>query len=118
METQIKNGTRKDPWKNTVAKYGIEEARRLQSLGNKANGGKANRGIPKSKEHKNKISESLKKMYANSARTSKGGRKPILADTEIQNLFETLGFKRAAEHLGISVSAFKGRYYRFLSKKN
>ena len=45
-----------NPWQNTVAKYGYEKACELNALGNKAAGGKANKGKPKSEEHKKNIS--------------------------------------------------------------
>lgn len=64
----ISNGTRKNLWENTVAKYGLEEARKMQ--GSKVDFsrlGKMGRGKPKSEEHKKKISESLKKRNASLA---------------------------------------------------
>ena len=54
-------GTWKNPWERTVEKYGLEEAKKRNARGNKSAGGKAQKGIPKSAEHKRKISESLKK---------------------------------------------------------
>ena len=54
------NGTFKTPWDNMIEKYGYEEACRIQAKGNKSAGGKANRGKPKSAEHRKKISESLR----------------------------------------------------------
>lgn len=45
-----------NPWQNTVNKYGYDEACRINTRGNKAAGGKANKGKPKSEEHKKKIS--------------------------------------------------------------
>ena len=59
---QKENGTFQAPWERMVAKYGLEEARKRQAKGNKAAGGKANKGKPKSKEHRKKISESIKKI--------------------------------------------------------
>ena len=53
------NGTWKSAWDNMVEKYGYEEACRMQARGNKSAGGKANKGKPKSAEHRKKISESL-----------------------------------------------------------
>lgn len=47
-------------WERSVAKYGLEEASRRNARGNKSNGGSANRGKPKSEEHKRKISLALK----------------------------------------------------------
>lgn len=55
------NGTFKTPWDNMVEKYGYEEACKLQARGDKSAGGKANKGKPKSAEHRRKLSKSLKK---------------------------------------------------------
>lgn len=55
------NGTFKSPWERTVEKYGYEEACKINARGNKSAGGKANKGKSKTEEHKNNISESLKK---------------------------------------------------------
>jgi hypothetical protein len=43
-----------------VEKYGYEEACRMQAKGDKSSGGKANKGKPKSADHRRKISESLR----------------------------------------------------------
>lgn len=49
-------------WDRIVAKYGLEEAKRMNSKGRDfAKGGRGNAGKPKSEEHKRKISEALKK---------------------------------------------------------
>lgn len=61
---QKENGTWKDVWTRRVEKHGIEEATRQQARGNKAAGGKANKGIPKSEEHKKKIAEAIKRKYS------------------------------------------------------
>jgi len=58
---QKENGTFKSAWERMVDKYGYEEACKINGRGNKSAGGKANKGIPKSAEHRKKISESLKK---------------------------------------------------------
>jgi len=58
---QKENGTFKSAWERMVDKYGYEEACKINGRGNKSAGGKANKGIPKSVEHRKKISESLKK---------------------------------------------------------
>ena len=60
---QKENGTWKDVWTRRVEKYGLEEALRQQAHGDKSAGGKANKGKPKSEEHKKKIADSLKKKY-------------------------------------------------------
>ena len=53
------NGTFKTVWESTVLKYGYKEACRMSARGDKSAGGKANKGKPKSAEHRKKISESL-----------------------------------------------------------
>lgn len=60
LDDTKENGTYKSIWEKMVEKYGESEARRMQGLGNKSAGGKANKGKKKSEEHKRKISESLK----------------------------------------------------------
>lgn len=55
------NGTHKTPWQRTVEKYGYEEACRMNrrnKLGNTH--GAANKGKPKSEEHKKKIALAIK----------------------------------------------------------
>jgi len=63
IDDQIANGTWKSAWDRSVDKYGYEEACRRNSRGNKASGGKANKGKPKSEEHKRKIAEAIKSKY-------------------------------------------------------
>jgi hypothetical protein len=55
VETQKRLGI-KNPWQNKVAKYGYEEACRLNARGDKSAGGKSLKGKPKSEEHKKNIS--------------------------------------------------------------
>jgi hypothetical protein len=60
---QVSNGG-KTVWERTVEKYGLEEAKKLNSknkLGNQ--GGAGNKGKTKSEEHKKKIAESVKRRY-------------------------------------------------------
>lgn len=64
VRDSINNGTYKYAWDNLVEKYGYEEACRMQAKGNKSAGGKGNLGKPKTKEHRKKISESLRLKYA------------------------------------------------------
>lgn len=54
------NGTWISVWDRMVSKYGYEGACKINSKGNKAAGGKANKGKPKSEEHKKRISDALK----------------------------------------------------------
>ena len=51
----------KSPWDRSVEKYGYKEACRRNARGDKSLGGKANKGKPKSEEHKRKIAESIRK---------------------------------------------------------
>ena len=56
----------KSVWAKMIEKYGYEEACKRQSRGDKAaNGGKANKGKPKSEEHKKNIAEAIKRKYKN-----------------------------------------------------
>lgn len=63
IQDQKDNGTWKSVWERRIEKYGLEEALRQQAKGDKSLGGKANKGIPKSDEHKKKIAFSLKRRY-------------------------------------------------------
>ena len=59
----IDNPKWKSAWERSVEKYGLEEAKRRNSRGDKSLGGKANKGKPKSEEHKRKIAEAIKRKY-------------------------------------------------------
>ena len=54
-------GTYKSIWERKIEKYGFEGARESVRKGDKASGGRGGKGKPKSKKHREKISESLKK---------------------------------------------------------
>lgn len=56
----------KNPWQRTVEKYGLEEARRMNSGRDTAAAGRGNKGKPKSEEHKKKIAEAIKRKYNSS----------------------------------------------------
>lgn len=60
IKDQIENGTFKSVWERSIEKYGYEEACKRNAFGNKSAGGLANKGKPKSDEHKLKISQSIK----------------------------------------------------------
>ena len=60
IQDQIENGTFVSVWERLIQKRGYEEACKLNGKGNKSAGGLANKGKPKSKEHKKKISEAIK----------------------------------------------------------
>jgi len=51
---RVMNGD-KSIWEKMVDKYGLEEAKILQAKGDKSSGGRSNKGIPKSEEHKKNI---------------------------------------------------------------
>jgi len=55
----------KSVWVRSVDKYGEEEARKINGRGNKAAGGAAGKGRPKSEEHKRKIAEAIRKKHSN-----------------------------------------------------
>ena len=73
-----------DPWKNTVKKYGYEEACKMKSsskIGN--NYATINKGRPKSDEHKRKIAEAVKAKHADgNYYTKKPGRKKVKVDID------------------------------------
>lgn len=60
IQDSIDNGTHVNPWQGLVNKYGLEEARKMQAKGDKSKGGRGNKGKPKSAEHRQKISNSLR----------------------------------------------------------
>jgi len=64
VEDGTEFGTWKHPWDRLVEKYGLKEARKRNSRGNKSAGGKANKGKPKSDEHRKKISEAIRRKHA------------------------------------------------------
>jgi hypothetical protein len=57
------NGTFQPIWDRMVEKYGYEEARNMQRRPNNKGGAK-NKGIPKTDEHRIKISEAIKAKHA------------------------------------------------------
>lgn len=60
MDDQLNNGY-KTIWERMVEKYGEDKAREIQGKGNKSAGGKANKGKPKSFEHRLRIKRKLEK---------------------------------------------------------
>lgn len=56
IEDGTKFGTYKSVWQRQVDKYGYEEACRRNARGDKAAGGRGNKGKPKSEQHKANIS--------------------------------------------------------------
>jgi hypothetical protein len=64
VEDGRKFGTHMNPWERSVAKYGLKKARELNSRGDKAAGGRAGKGKTLSAEHKQKISDAIRKKHA------------------------------------------------------
>jgi hypothetical protein len=54
----------KNVWEYTVAKYGLEEAKKLNAKKGNKNGG-GNKGKPKTEEHRKNVSEAIKLLYNN-----------------------------------------------------
>lgn len=63
VEDGTQFGTWKNAWERRVEKYGLEEATKMQSRGDKSAGGKSNKGKPKSEEHKRKIAEAIRQKH-------------------------------------------------------
>lgn len=102
---ETRKDTHKSPWQNTVEKYGLEEARRINAKnGNPSKAGKGNFGKNKTEEHKIKI-----------AQNHRGG-KPRVNLEETMKVFNEYGLKKGSEFLGIHHSTFKSRV--LLAKKN
>lgn len=79
---------------------------------NISTGGKGGPGTPKSEEHKQKIRDShLHKSNIGA------GRKPAPFSSELIDLCDTYGKRKAAEILDISVQACVHRYYRLKNKR-
>lgn len=119
MATRSKKGNNISPWHNTVQKYGLEEAKRMQALPKEvaAKNGRNNKGILKSEDHKKKISESITLVNKNRKNKTDLGRKQLTSLEELIMLYTThKTFKEAAKVLGITEDAFKGRYYLALKK--
>jgi len=66
LEDQKENGTWIPVWERMVQKYGYEGACKINSKGNKAAGGLANKGKPKSENHKKRIADAIKKKWEDS----------------------------------------------------
>ena len=77
---------------------------------NLGKGGKGGPGQSKSEEHKRKIAEARAKQSIVNA-----GRKQAMPKEQLVDLVDKLGFRGAAEELGISWTAVRGRYYRYTS---
>jgi hypothetical protein len=64
FEDGTKFGTYKTPWEHMVAKYGLEEAKKLNSRLRKGNTfASVNKGRTKTEEHKKKLAESMCKFH-------------------------------------------------------
>lgn len=110
----------KNPWENTISKYGEAKWKEINSsakIGN--NFGTGNKNKNKTKEHKEKISESIKKLYevrrsVNKEKSNNTGRPRAVDYDIIINSVKDLGFEESAKKFNLSVAALKSRYYNAL----
>jgi hypothetical protein len=101
---ETRKDTHKNPWQNTVEKYGLEEARRMNTKnGNPSKAGKGNFGKNKTEEHRRKI-----------AQNHRGGI-PRVNLEETMKVFNEYGLKGGSEFLRIHYATFKSRV--LLAKK-
>jgi len=120
LETREKKGIEANPWKNTLNKYGSDELFRMKSeraMNNRY--GNGNKGKTKSEDHKNKISESICKMYKDRKRSpnsqhAKIGRKREIDYSLLVNTVKEFGFNEASLRLQLSLDLLKSRYYNAL----
>lgn len=116
-ETQKRLGI-KDQWQNRVAKYGYEEACRMNGRGKEGNKyATVNKGKPKTEEHKQKIAATIKENYRLGLvkTTNKGGkpagRKRKMPYEDLVNMVAEHGIPKTAELLEESYEAVRSRYY-------
>ena len=84
---------------------------------NVKNGGKGGTGHTKSKEHRERIRESIKKKYATDPEYARnGGRKPAMDNDVLFKYVEHYGIKGAAEKLNLTFHQCRDRYYRAKKK--
>ena len=75
-------------------------------------GGKGGPGQPKSQEHKEAIRQAIIQQNRSGHANPNAGRKPAMDPKELIALCDTHGKRKAAELLGISLSACRARYHR------
>ena len=106
----VANGKAPSPYHANVEKLGAEEANQRQARPGNQNA-LGLRGHQQTSEHRAQISNSIKDHYRKGAK-SQGGRRRSTDPEALRNKVRDLGFKGAADDLGITVSALKGRFYR------
>jgi hypothetical protein len=81
-------------------------------------GGKGGTGQLKTVEHKRRISESIKQLYATNKCLDQrhSGRKMISDPDALVNAVKQHGFKGAASLLGLTFHQCRDRYYRYIKK--
>lgn len=109
VEDGTEFGTFKTAWDRSVEKYGLEEASRRNSRGDKSAGGKAGKGKVLSEEHKEAIRQAI---FAKPSRG--GGRGPAMDKQDLINTVNELGFDKASEVYGLKKETLKHRYYRYI----
>jgi len=106
LNTRTKKG-HKNPWQNTVEKYGYDEACRMKQqrmIGNTF--GKGNKNKPKTKEHKQKLSENHRGGGIGSS-----GRKRKMPYDELLKLIAEHGIRGTSELLNEAYEGIRSRYY-------
>jgi hypothetical protein len=79
---------------------------------NLGKGGKGGPGQPKSEEHKEAIRQAIIQQNRSGHANPNAGRKPAMDPKELITLCDKHGKRKAAELLGISLSACRARYHR------
>ena len=105
-------GTWQPLWDKIVAKYGYEEACRLNSRAQQGNrNGAGNKGKAKSDEHKKNISLALLEKKKLGASPSNRGRKRKMPYEDLIAMVQQHGMAKTAELLNERVVATRSRYY-------
>lgn len=128
METFKKRyGKKKTAWDYTVEKYGLEKATEMSrehlNKSDRSKAGHIGGSKPKSAEHRRKISETVKRLYASgmykSVYKNTGkcvGRKMAMDPHELIKLVKEKGKKIVAKELGIKVNSLDCRLIRARKK--
>jgi hypothetical protein len=122
MQTQQNNGTRSDPYNNSIKKYGKETFLRMASKRLKGNKhGCGNKGKPKSETHKDNIRKSIlalneEKQKLGILKATGTGRPRDPKYSNIIALVEEHGYKKVAEMFGVKRNSVNCRY--LLAKKS
>jgi hypothetical protein len=109
-QDSIANGTGHNPHQRMLIKYGPEKTKEILSSARRGNqSGKGNKGKTRTQEQRNSVSRG---MLASPNPNRSTGRKPVLLTQEQLDLIQSVGYKLAANHLGLKVATLKARYFR------